>query len=179
MNPECTDFHNGVFLMAHSGEFKCPRCHKIGRKVMEYGETDTLALDFWQVRVDFNYDVVSNDFRAVAIVSDESLSKSGNIYRLYTPILKTEKRALQTAEQILGALMRADNSIFAKGYVPKDQVYNLDFDLPLAEVKSKLSEIQDVVQRSRLSNGTNLVFDDLKGYPFPPYKEGNNGIQGS
>ena len=158
VNPECCDFHKDVFLMNHNGGFKCPRCHRPGRKVLEYGETDNdFSMDFWQVRLEFCYDVTFNTYRSVAIVSDEGMSKEGNIYTLYTPLVKTEKRALQMAEQILGTLMRADDSIFAKGYVPRDQVYMLDFDKPLAEVKGRLGEIEAVLQQSRLRKQDNGI----------------------
>ena len=152
-SPECVDFHKGVFLMAHSSDFKCPRCHKFGRKVMEYGETDNdYTLDFWQVRIEFNYDVVLDKYQGLAILSDEAMPKDGNIYTLYTPLVKTEKRAIALAEQLLGTLMRTDDSIFAKGFIPKDTTYNLDFDKPLAEVKGRLDEIASVIQQSRLTH---------------------------
>ena len=151
LNRECTDFHKDVFLMDHAGAFKCPRCRILGRKVMDYGETDNdFSMDFWQVRIEYSYDVVANTFRDVAIVSDETMNKEGNIFTLKTPLFKTEKRALLTAEALLGTLMRADESIFAKGYIPKDQIFNIDFDKPLAEVKGKLEEIGAILQQSRL-----------------------------
>lgn len=151
MNPECTEFQKDVFLMAHNGSFKCGRCHRIGRKVMEYGETDNdFSLDFWQVRLEFCYDVTFDTYRSVAVVTDEDMSKEGNIYTLYTPLVKTEKRALLMAEAMLGTLMKADDSLFAKGYIPKDQVYNIDFDKPLAEIQGRLKEIGAMLLNSRL-----------------------------
>ena len=144
--------------MAHGGEFKCPRCHRIGRKVMEWGETDNdFNLDFWQVRLEFGYDVVLDTYRSVAIVSDETMSKDGNIYTLYSPLIKTDKRALLVAEGLLGTLLRADDSMFAKGYVPKDQIYNLDFDKSLTEVKDRLDEIAAILQQSRLRKDDNGI----------------------
>jgi hypothetical protein len=156
LDPQCMDFQKDIFLLEHFGPFKCSRCHKPGVKVLESGETDNdYSLDFWQVRVEFCYDIATRTYRSIAIVSDETMPKEGNVYTLRCPIVKTEKRALMMAESILGSLMRADDSIFAKGYIHRDQTYNIDFDKPIVEVKNQLKMFEDSLLNSRLRKSDN------------------------
>lgn len=151
INPECDQVYKDVFLFEAPGPFRCSRCFRGGRKVMEYGETDNdFSIDFWQVRLEFNYDPILNKYRSLVIISDETMSKEGNIYTLYSPVIKTDKRALLIAESVLGNLMRCDDSIFSKGYIPKDNPIILDFDKPLADVKQQINTMYDELFLSRL-----------------------------
>ena len=148
---DCIDYHKGVFLLDHKGQFFCSRCRKLGKKVMEYGVSDNdTSLDFWQVRLEYGYDIETDSYRSIVIISDEEMPKEGNRYTLYNPLLKTDKRAILTAEALLGTLMMADSSIFAKGYIPTNMTINLDFDQPLTEVKSRLEDFSNVIKQSRL-----------------------------
>lgn len=151
MNHECSDYKRDVFLMGHRGEYRCNRCIQYGHTENEVGSTENdHSLDFYQVRVEFNFDCLNKKYLGVAIVTDETMPKNGNVYTLKSPIIKAEKRALAVAENLLGRLMRADDSIFKKGYILRDSSIDIDFGMPRSLVKTRLDEVEQLLKVSRL-----------------------------
>src|SRR5574338_920129 len=83
LNEECTDYKKEVFLMEHRGDYRCNRCLHIGITENETGTTENdYSLEFYQVRVEFNFDCLSRKYLGIAIVTDETMPKTGNVYHL-------------------------------------------------------------------------------------------------
>lgn len=153
MNSECTDYKRESFLMGHKGNFRCSSCTQFGHSENEEGNTENdYSLDFYQVRVEFNFDCIEKKYRGLAIVTDETMPKTGNVYMLCSPLIKAQKRALAVAENLLGRLMRADDSIFKKGYILRDSSIDVDFGMPRSLVKARLDEVEQLLKGSRLTN---------------------------
>lgn len=149
---DCEEFHKDVFLVNHGEFFVCPKCRKAGMYLPEKGETlNTTSLDFYQVRVEFNYDPDRNTFRSIAIVTDESMPKDGgNVYTLKTALIRTDKRALEVATALLGNLMLADERIFDGSGIGRAKEHVLYFDNPLELFKLELDLLGRELENSRL-----------------------------
>ena len=102
-NTDCEDYAKGVFLLNHGDTFYCPRCRQLGKVEKERGFYTGNSDIFKEVRVEYNFDPINGVYREIAIVRDDSLV-DGNVYHYYTPMVKTEKRALILAERFLGSL---------------------------------------------------------------------------
>ncbi len=100
---DCEQYARNVFLLNQT-LFRCPKCHRTGKIVPETGRTGNSKPIFKEVRVEFDFDAHQDRFRSTAIVRDESLWGHHNVYHYSTPLVKTEKRALIMAEQILATL---------------------------------------------------------------------------
>ena len=141
-NRECEEFNKDVFLLNHEGEFNCPRCRKTGLYLQECNTTlNNHSLDFYQVRVEFNYDPNEDRFRGIAIVTDESVPKDGgNVYTLKSALIRTDKRALEVATALLGNLMHADSRVFDGSGIgrPKEHVLYLDHPRELYQIELDL-----------------------------------------
>jgi hypothetical protein len=155
-NPGCEEYNNGILLLNHDDEFCCPRCQVLGLYKLEYGTTlNRTSLAFHQVRVEFNYDADCDQFRSIAIVTDESLPKmGGNVYTLKSPLIRTEKRALQVAEGLLGNLMLATEDVFNGSGLGKAKEYVLHFDNSFGLFKTELDILSQELEGSRLRNKT-------------------------
>jgi hypothetical protein len=151
-NHECEDYNKDVFLVNHGDFFTCPKCRKEGRYKLEVGETlNRTSLDFYQVRVEFCYDPDSDSFKSIAIVTDESMPKEGgNVYTLKSALIRTDKRALQVAEALLGNLMLATEDIFDGSGISRAKEHLLYFDNPLELFKIELDLLAQELLSSRL-----------------------------
>lgn len=149
---ECEDFNKSLFLINHGNYFSCPRCHKVGIYRIEQGTTlNNTSLDFYQVRVEFSYDPDRDRFRAVAVVTDESMDKSkGNVYTLKSPLISTEKRALEVATSLLGNLMHATEEIFDGSGVSRPKEHLLYLDKPRELFNVELAMLEQKLENSRL-----------------------------
>ena len=151
-NRECEEFNKDVFLLNHEGEFNCPRCRKTGLYLQECNTTlNTSSLDFYQVRVEFNYDPDRAQFRSIAIVTDESMDKEkGNVYTLKSPLIRTDKRALQVATTLLGNLMQATSAVFDGSGIARPKEHVLYFDNPRELFQLELDLLGRKLENSRL-----------------------------
>lgn len=151
-NLECEEYNKDVFLLDHAPNFNCTRCHKLGRYLPETsGVLDSASMNFYQVRVEFNYDPDKDIFRSIAIVTDESLDKSGgNVYTLKTPLIKTEKRALAVAEALLSNLMQPTADLFDGGGISRAKEHVLYFDNPRELFRIELDLLARKLEGSRL-----------------------------
>ncbi len=103
-NPICDDFAKGVFLLNHGGKYSCSRCQRMGKIQREQGSADNTEPIFKEVRLEFAYDYRQDRYEETAIVRDESLWGRHNVYRYCSPMIRTEKHALKSAESILAML---------------------------------------------------------------------------
>ena len=151
-NKECENYNKDVFLINHSNIFNCSRCHKSGFYRPEQVITlNVTSLDFYQVRIEFNYDPNLDEFRSIAIVTDESLPKEGgNVYTLKSALIRTEKRALEMATALLGDLMRADECVFDGSGIGRSKEHVLYFDNQRELFKIELDLLGRKLENSRL-----------------------------
>jgi hypothetical protein len=109
-NPGCAEYLKGVFLFHRSKDeykkFCCTHCRKKGFVEFETGGYTGNPDRFKEVRVEFNFSPGSKKYLLIAIVRDENLWGRTGVYTLHSPLIRTEKRALKTAEAILGNLNR-------------------------------------------------------------------------
>jgi len=89
------------------------------------------------VEVEFCYDSKNDHYGEKAIVRDESLYGSHSTYRVSSPLIKTEERALKVAEAILANLTMRPESV-AEG-VPSTVYTIVSFDTTLDDLKTVLT----------------------------------------
>jgi hypothetical protein len=102
---DCEDVFKGIFLLNHGDYYYCARCRKLGMMEEENSKVSGFGYKFTECRVEFSFDPLERCYRSVAIVKEEGKEAiQGRTYTLYSPLIKTEKRALKIAEGLLGRL---------------------------------------------------------------------------
>jgi len=149
-NTDCEDFSKGVFLLNHGDTFYCPRCRVQGMVKKEIGFYTGTTDVFKEVRVEYNFDPIQDKFREIAIVRDESLWGTCNVYTLQSPLIKTENRALKVAEAVLANLNRYRGLLNGDG-VPQTTERLLSFDDDLTDFSRKLGALREEWEQSDLS----------------------------
>jgi hypothetical protein len=140
-NADCEDFSKGVFLLNHGTAFYCPHCRQLGFVEPERGDTENEQQIFREVHVHYNYEPIEKKYREIGIVRDEGLPEDRtNSYHLFSPLIKTENRALKVAEAVLGNLNRYRGMLDGEG-IPKTTEIVLSFDDELATFAKKLDEL--------------------------------------
>jgi len=140
MTEECPDYAKGVFLI-NASQFKCTKCNSQTHVVGEVAQILNDSKMFREVRVEFNYDPLALRYRDVALVrnEDEDLPKDANVLTVFSPLIKTDKRALRVAESYLAQMSLTPAT---KGDdVPHIRETLLNFDKPMNEVKRELEEL--------------------------------------
>lgn len=149
---QCEDFMKGTFLLNHRGNFCCARCRTEGFQEMEHGfSADPVLLPYKTVRVEYNFDPTEMRYKDVAIIIDESIHGEGNTYTLITPLVKTDKRALKIAENMLANLNRYSGVIVGSDEIPRQTDYLLDLDEPRAEFERKVHQLGALLAKSPLA----------------------------
>lgn len=136
----CQDFLKGVFLLNHGLTFYCPSCRCMGEIVPE-GRTDcpTDSGLYTSVEVEFDYNPADRAYKARAIVKMNGAMQAGT-YKLSSPLIKTENRALKIAEQLLCGLNAG---------LPKDRLSQeklLTFDCSLDDFKAQMEDLEEYVK---------------------------------
>lgn len=155
----CTDFVKGKFVYSSETEPRhfCSVCKQFGMVIKEDWSVKYPGnMDFYQVRVEYDFrpsliPTGTGRWAGVAIVTDTSLPDTGNIYYLQSPLIKTDKRALDTATAILAGLLRDPEAVIALVPGSKGMETRINFDAPLGEVKAQLWELEGKLRGSRLS----------------------------
>ena len=109
LQKECADYAKGVFLLNHGDTFFCPRCRIQGFVEPERHTSVIRGATYKEVRVEYNYDSVRNVYREIAIVRDEALPGRCSTLVMYSPLIRTEKKALMTAQSLLASLQKGDD----------------------------------------------------------------------
>ncbi len=138
-NKGCEEYAKGVFLLNHGTTFYCSRCLCMGTVVMETGKAEHHGrAPFKEVRCEFNYDPLAEKFREIAIVRDEAIWGRGAKYTLMSPLIRTEKRALNVAEAILANLQRY-SELAGGDEIPRctEVIISLDEDMSIFSEKMK------------------------------------------
>ncbi len=149
----CEDYAKGVFLLNHGKTFYCPRCRESGLVVAERGISNhTDGVPFKEVRVEFNYCAVNSRFKEIAVVRDESIWGSGSKYTLFSPLIKTEKRALKVAEAILSNLQRYSELANADD-IPRTTEIIVSFDEDIEKFSKEMERLGREWENSSLARG--------------------------
>jgi len=164
-NADCEDFSKGVFLLNHGDSFYCPRCRVQGFVEKERGNTDNNYDLFREVHVHYNYDPLLKIYREIGIVRDESLPEATtNAYHLFSPLIKTENRALKVAEAVLANLNRYRGVLDGEG-VPKTTEVILSWDDDLATFSGKLEKLSKEWESSGMMEGASTNGQAKEGRP--------------
>lgn len=147
---DCEDYAKGVFLLNHGDTFYCPRCRELGTVVPERGHFVGNSNVFKEVRVEFDYCAVNRKFKSIAVIRDESLWGTRNVYTLNSPLIRTEKRALKVAEAILSNLNKYGMLAFGDGGIPSTMETIISLDQPVEELKKKLDTMAEELAESSL-----------------------------
>ena len=139
-NTDCEDYAKGVFLLNHGDTLCCPRCRQLGKVEQERGYSTGNSDIFQEVRVEYNFDPIHGIYREIAIVRDESLWGRNNVYTLQSPLMKTEKRALNVAEAILANLNRY-RGLLSGDDIPRTTEIILSFDDDFEECSGRLKQL--------------------------------------
>lgn len=102
-NHKCQEFAKGVFLLNHNVRFDCTRCGEWGLIEEERYRDDAADDDdavYKSVRVHFNFRPLDGQYSQIAIVDVNEL-RYGATYEIFSPMVKTEQRALKIAETVL------------------------------------------------------------------------------
>ena len=148
-NTDCEDYAKGVFLLNHGDTFYCPRCRQLGKVEKERGFFNGVVDIFKEVRVEFDFHSITNTYRGIAVVRDESLWGRKNIYTLKSPLIKTPKRAIKVAEGILSNLTSYIGCI-KPGDIPRTKEHVLSFDDSLDVFLHKLHMLSNKWESSHL-----------------------------
>jgi ribosomal protein S27AE len=152
-NNDCEDFSKGVFLLNHGNTFYCPHCRQLGYVEPERGSTENEQQIFREVHVHYNFEPLEKAYREIGIVRDDGLDVNRtNVYHLYSPLIKTENRALKVAEAVLGNLNRY-RGLLDGDEVPKTTEIILSFDDELSVFAGKLDKLAREWEASPLAGG--------------------------
>lgn len=152
---ECEDFLKGTFLLNHGDTWYCPRCGMLGFSESERKESSALPGNpdtvYKTVRVHFNFEPASKVYREIGIVDINEL-KGGDIYNLYSPLIKTEQRALKVAQATMCAL----NSGLEAGMLSEHVIDISDphWDASLRRLETALCERDRRVSKAMAHRGT-------------------------
>lgn len=145
-NEQCEDVAKGVFLLEHGDKFYCPTCRQRGTIEREAGEWSGEGEQFSEVRVEFAYCPLEMNYKGLAIVKDESVP-GGKVYTLRSPLIKTDKRALNVAERMLATLCL---SPVVEGEIPNSVEQILSLDATRSEFTQELSRLSERWRNSAL-----------------------------
>ena len=138
---ECDDYLKGVFLLNYGTTFYCPRCRHLG-EVLPEERVDNPSDNglYTAVEMYFNYQPAERVYKARAIVKIEGVPQQHGTYVMRSPIVKTERRALKIAEQLLCALNAG---------LPKDNLMSektLTFDCSINQFRAQMEDLEDYVK---------------------------------
>ncbi len=105
-NPECGDFHKGVFLLNQTDTFCCPGCRQMGfieaekKTYRDLNGVDKQQAVYREARVKYDYKPNERKYGFTAVVSIPGMQR-GAVFEIASPLFRTERRALKLAEYAL------------------------------------------------------------------------------
>jgi hypothetical protein len=141
LNDKCEDYTRGCFILGDdlSNKYYCTSCRVSGRIVYEAGTFTTNHEYFREVRIEHSYDPITDTYKGLVIVTDMELDE-GNVFTLYSPLIRTDKRALRVAEGILSTLVHTAPK---EGEVPASNETVLSMSMPINEFRQQLDRLID------------------------------------
>lgn len=147
----CPLYLQGAFLLNnHKKTFECPRCHREGDIEHESGYAQNDKPIFKEVRLSFDYDPANCIYRTTAVIIDESLTGIHNVYHYTSPMIKTEKQALKSAESILATLNQM-TELPGKDELPNWYENRLSWDVSSEDYEKQLVEWGESLKGTPLS----------------------------
>ncbi len=147
-NTNCGDYLKGVFILNHGDTFYCLLCREEGWVEVEKGSFTGDSDIFKEVRVEFNFDAARRVYAKTAIVIDDSLPGTHNVYTLQSALIKTEQRALRVAEAVLGNLNRC-RGLLLGDEVPRTTEVVLSLDQDRESFSGKLKQLSEMWEESQ------------------------------
>jgi len=147
----CEDIHKGVFLMNQSQDFYCPRCRCIGLCVPETTKALNDLPVFREVRVEFDYNPTTGHHQGLAVVTDTSIKVEANVFYIYSPLIRTDKRALKIAEAVLATLQREEWVPKEDKGIPTHAEMVMDLDKPRIDFASDCLKLSQTLEKSSLA----------------------------
>lgn len=149
LESDCTDRGKGVFLYKNLESFFCSLCRRPGSIVRERASYTSSYTQFKQARVEYRYNPHTDKYTAVAIVRDESLLE-GDSYTLYSPLIRTDKRALMVAELLLSNLSIRE-ALDNNPWITNQNVKTISFDRDISQVRQELQALALRLENSNLA----------------------------
>jgi len=116
-NIECNSYLKGVFLLDSWKKFYCPGCRRQGWVEVERHEdhfnNDADFPVYNLIRVHFDFNPTNRTYLEIALVSINEL-KYGAEYEIWSPLIKTEERALKVAEFVICSLNSGNKALDGK-----------------------------------------------------------------
>ena len=138
-NADCGN-PDGIFLANEREAFFCGYCGKRGKVETERGFHTGKTGIFKEVRVEYNFYPTHGRYREVAIVRDESLPTSCDVYTLRSPLIKSKERALRFAETLFVNLGHCRGQA-DRSKMPRAAEIILSFDDDLALFRQRLQQL--------------------------------------
>lgn len=147
----CEFFGKSKFMLDASDLHCCPACKELGHCEQERGCVTGEGETFREVRVNYFFDLVSNSYRKLAIVKDDSLRDKGKVYTFWTALVASDKRALQVAESLL-ANLSYDEKELEEGQVPNTTEFIMYLDGSRKDFQMQLNVLSDRLRASNLGS---------------------------
>ena len=132
---DCVNYCKGSFLLGVD-KFFCPVCNTLGEVNLERREVQGEGF-ISMVRVEFDYCPFRKEYRGLAVIS---MNIPGATFTLYSPIVKTDKRAKIIAESIL-SIINYDNTLIDRTGFGAQPI--ISFDEPREMFQKRLEEVSE------------------------------------
>lgn len=122
---ECVQYKKHTFIYNPDKRYFCTVCNNEGYMIQERCETMGKGENYTCVRIEFDFDPGKKKFRGLAIVKMENTLEIGKTYILYSPLIRTENRALKCAESTLAKLRNCQEAPIGEVVRPTEETLNL------------------------------------------------------
>lgn len=138
LNQECEAYLKAAFIN-NVDKFWCAKCKEKGISKIDTFFVKNNCPVYKEARIEFNFDPTKNKFKSLAIVRDEDLPDSANVFTMCSALYNTDKRALRIAEQLLGNLLLVEDPADVK-FMYEDLLY---MDEPMDVYKARLGMVSE------------------------------------
>ena len=147
---ECEDLFKGIFLLNHHNSFYCPRCRHLGIIIPERGWKENDFSEFKSVKLEYNYAPETGRYRELVVITDNSVWGERNVFRIQSPLIRTEKRATRVATVVLANLMHEPDWSEGDDCIPRTTEIIMSFDKPIEEFRYDLAGLKNRLEHSTL-----------------------------
>jgi hypothetical protein len=147
--PDCVKYAQTVRVHEQVEGFYCSRCRRPGHVERERHELRAGAGPYPEVRVVFGFDPVVEKYRKGVIVRADSLEGGWGVYTLCSPLIRSKRRALKIAAEIVTRLngspvysqQRPGVTGIGANELPQSTEVVLSFDDDLRVLRRKLAQL--------------------------------------
>lgn len=141
----CGERYRGVFCINHNSDnFWCPACRQTGFLVTERVTVKNENPLFGEVRVEWKYDPEYREYCGLTVVRRHFPIEWGtdfNVYTLYSPLIRTEKRSTNCATAVLGHLDYTPIEEILSGETVRAREQIMDLDCTREEWQRQIKEL--------------------------------------